>query len=242
MKIVISDLDSKMNRVEGQAIIDSINKFVRRGNMFIIATDKAINYIADTLAIADLNVEYYICNDGGVIFDKYFNILYRKDIKQELVRPIINILEDDDNILETFVDTSHGFVKDTTKSANGIVARPFDRLKAEVLLNSIVLKYPSIHGHINENWLNINDIDVTKYNAFEYLKNNFRLDKYEVYVYGKDITDLELLEHYNGYTSKECSDDLKKYSKGEFDSVKDLIEMILNDEDKKELETIYENI
>jgi len=242
MKIVISDLDSKMNKIEGQAIIDSINKFVRRGNMFIIATDKAINYIADTLAITDLDVEYYICNDGGVIFDKYFNILYRKDIKQELVRPIINILEDDDNILEAFIDTSHGFVKDTTKSANGIVARPFDKLKAEILLNSIVLKYPSVHGHINENWLNINDIDVNKYTAYEYLKNNFRLDKYEVYVYGKDITDLELLENYNGYTPKECSEDLKKYSKGEFESVKELIDSILDEEDKKELEAIYENI
>lgn len=242
MKIVISDLDPRMNKVEGSSIIDTINKFVRRGNMFIIATDKAINYIADTLAITDLNVEYYICNDGGVIFDKYFNILYRKDIKQELVRPIINILEDDDNILETFVDTSHGFVKDTTKSANGIVARPFDKLKAEVLLNSIVLKYPSIHGHINENWLNINDIDVTKYNAFLYLKNNFRLDKYEVYAYGKDLTDLELLENCIGYTSKDCPEDLKKYSKGDFDSVKDLIDMILEEEEKKELETIYENI
>lgn len=242
MKIVISDLDSEINKIEGQAIIDSINKFVRRGNMFIIATDKAINYIADTLAITDLDVEYYICNDGGVIFDKYFNILYRKDIKQELVRPIINILEDDDNILEAFIDTSHGFVKDTTKSANGIVARPFDKLKAEILLNSIVLKYPSVHGHINENWLNINDIDVNKYTAYEYLKNNFRLDKYEVYVYGNDITDLELLENYNGYTPKECSEDLKKYSKGEFESVKELIDSILDEEDKKELEAIYENI
>ena len=242
MKIIISDLDPRMNNVNGKDIIDSINKFVRKGNLFIIATDKAINYIADTLAIADLNVEYYICNGGGVIFDKYFNILYRKDIKQSLVRPIINLLEDDDNILETFVDTSHGFVKDTTKSANGIVARPFDKLEAEVLLNKIVLKYPDIHGHVSDNWININDINVTKYNAFKYLYDNFRLDKYEVYVFGCDLTDLELVENYNGYTKFNCPEDLKTHSKGEFDSVKDLIDMIMEEEEKKELETIYESI
>lgn len=241
MKIVISDIDSKMSSIQGSDIIDSINEFVHSGNLFIIATDKAINYIADTLAISDLNIEYYICNDGGIIFDKYYNVLYRKDIKQELVRPIINMLEDDENIIEAFVDTSHGFVKDTTKSANGIVARPFDRLKAEVLLNSIVLKYPSIHGHVNDNWLNINDIDVTKEAAVKYLIDNYRLSDNEIYVVGKDITDLELMEKYNGYNLKECPEDLKKYSKGEIENLKQLIDMLI-EEEKKKLETIYEDI
>lgn len=242
MKIVISDIDSKISKIDGADIVDTINKFVNRGNIFIIVTDKAINYIADILTISDLNVEYYICNDGGVIFDKYFNILYRKDIKQELVRPIINILEDDENILEAFVDTSHGFVKDTTKSANGIVARPFDKLKAEVLLNSIVLKYPSIHGYVNDNWLNINDKDVTREAAVKYLVDNFRLNENDIYIVGKSITDLTLMEKYTGYNLKNCPEDLKKYSKGEIEDLKQLIDMLVEEEERKELEAIYESI
>ena len=190
MKIVVSDIDSSMAEFQNSELITAINKFINKGNMFIIATDKAINYVADTLALSDLISEYYICNDGAVIFDKFFNVLYRKDLKSNVVRPIMEMLEDDENILESFVDTSHGFVKDTSKPANGIVARPYDRVKAEMILNSIVLKYPDVHGYVNDNWLNITDIEVNKYNALEYLRENYRLDTHEVYVLGKDITDL----------------------------------------------------
>ena len=84
-----------------------------------------MNYLAEDLSMIDLDCEYYICNDGGVIFDKYFNVVYRKDIRQDLVRPIYHLLSDDDNMLETFIDTSHGYVTDTSKCANGIIARPY---------------------------------------------------------------------------------------------------------------------
>lgn len=234
MKIVVCDIDATITNDD---VINTINKFINRGNLFIVATDKAINYIADTLSLINLDVEYYICNDGAVIFDKYYNVLYRKDIKQGLVRPIINMLDDDDNILETFVDTSHGFVKDTTKSANGIVARPYDRLKAEILLNSISLKYPNIHGYVNDNLLNIIDIDVNKCSALNYILDNYRLNKSDIIILGKDVTDLELMENYEGYNFKNCCEDIKKYSNGEVNDIKEFIENLLKEEET--LDAIY---
>lgn len=239
MKILVSDIDSSMFTLENKKFKDSIKKFTSHGNLFIIATSKAINYVADYLALTDINVEYYICNDGAVIFDRYFNVIYRKDLKSDVVHPIMNILDSDDNILESFIDTSHGFAHDTTKCANGIVARPYDTVKAEMLLNTICLKYPSIHGHISDNWLNIVDIDVNKAMALNYIKENYRLDKADVYVLGKNIEDLELMEYFNGYTMEGCCEDLKKYSKGEVNNLTELIDILLKEEEDEEFDTIY---
>lgn len=240
MKILISDIDSTMMSINNQELMNSINKFINMGNKFLIATDKSINYVADTLSIADLVSEYYICNDGAAIFDRYFNIIYRKDLNQTIVRPIFDILDSDSNILETYIDTSHGFVKDTRVCANGIVARPLDKTKAEVTLNSITLKYPNVHGHVSDNWLNIYSSNVNKAVALEFLNENYGLNIDKVYILGKDTDDLELMEKYNGYILPNCCEDIKKYSKGEVNNLKDLVDFLIEEQENEELSAIYE--
>lgn len=239
MKILISDLDNDIV-LNGKEQIESIKRFTREGNIFICATDKAINYIADHLSLMDINIEYFICNDGAAIFDKYYNIIYRKDMRSDVVRPIINMLKDDDNILETFIDTTHGFVSDTEKCANGIVARPFDKEKAEVLLNKIVLKYPSVHGHVNDNWLNIIDIEVNKKTAIEYLIDNYHLNKDDIYVLGQGVNDLEMVENFKSYVLKDSKEDLKKFAIKEVENISELVDILLEDNIEKNNDYIDE--
>ncbi len=239
MKILISDLDNDIV-LNGKEQIESIKRFTREGNIFICATDKAINYIADHLSLIDINIEYFICNDGAAIFDKYYNIIYRKDMRSDVVRPIINMLKDDDNILETFIDTTHGFVSDAEKCANGIVARPFDKEKAEVLLNKIVLKYPSVHGHVNDNWLNIIDIEVNKKTAIEYLIDNYHLNKDDIYVLGQGVNDLEMVENFKSYVLKDSKEDLKKFAIKEVENISELVDILLEDNTEKNNDYIDE--
>ncbi len=229
MKVLVSDIDNSMHFDGNTKLTAAINKFTDEGNLFIVATDKPINYVVEELAFANIEPNYYICNNGAVIFDRFYNVLYRKDIKQDVVAPIVNMLKADDNILEVFIDTSHGFVSNTERSANGIVARPYDDVKAEMTLNSIVLKYPDIHGHINDEWINIIDIDADKATALNYLENHYRLDRRETYVVGKDAWDLEMMEKYNGYAYGNCSDDIKKYAKGSINSLEELIAIAMDD-------------
>ena len=233
MKIVLSDIDNSMDFNNNSELIKTIVKFIKKGNMFIVATNKTINYVADALSLTDCEPSYYICNGGACIFDEFFNILYRKDIKQDDVRAILNILNDDENILESYVDTTHGFVSSTNMPANGIVARPFDYAKAEVTLNSIVRKFPSVHGYINDSWINIMDESVTKGSAMEFLVNTYHLNESDVFVLGSDLNDLELMEKYNGFITPNAVEDIKKYCD---DEPLSLIELLNNLMEMDELE------
>ena len=109
-----------------------------------------------------------------------------------------------------------------------------------MLLNSITLKFPLVHGHITENIININDIDVNKKNALEFLENDYRLDTSNVYVLGRNSTDLELMEKYNGYVLKDSDEDLKKLSKGVVNNLKELIDIINQEDERDIIDTIYE--
>ena len=234
MKIVVSDIDNSMDFNDNSKLIKIIAKFISKGNMFIVATNKTINYVADALAISEVEPAYYICNGGACIFDEYFNILYRKDIEHEDVRPILNILEDDENILEAYIDTTHGFASNTSMAANGIVARPFDYAKAEITLNSIVRKYPSVHGYINDSWINIMDKAVTKGSAMKYLVDTYHLKKDDIFVLGQDLNDLELMEEYNGFLAPDAVEDIKKYSEEEPTTLEELLENLMEMDELEE--------
>lgn len=236
MKIVVSNFEDIISRSD---IIESINKFVKAGNMFIIATNKAMNYLAEELSLIDLNCEYYICNDGAVIFDRYFNVVYRKDILQELVRPIFNYLQDEDNILETFIDTSHGYVNDTSKSANGIIARAYDSTKGSMTLDYLIRKYPDIHGNISDNWINIIDKSVSKASALDYLVNTYNYNEEDIYVVGIGLNDYTMVEKYNGYTYEHSLNDLKTISKDTILDLNSLIEKLNFNEEENNFDIDY---
>lgn len=226
MKIIVSDFDGTLLGKSFDEDVKAINDFVRRGNMFIIATGRAMNFLAEDLSSVDLDCEYYICNDGGVIFDRYFNVVYRKDIRQDLVRPIYYALSDDDNMLETFIDTSHGYVTDTSKCANGIIARPYDREKAFATLDNILRKFPDINGYISTNWINLIDKSVSKKAAIDYLVETYHYPQADIYTVGDGMNDYSMIEYYQGYTFEDSKEDLKNIAKGTIRNIKELIELI----------------
>lgn len=226
MKIIVSDFDNTLFNTDINKNVEAIKRFVKNGNLFIIATGRPITYLNDDIASLDIPAEYYICNDGSIIFDKYLNVLYRKDIEPQVVEPIFNMLKEDNNIIEVFVDTSHGFISNTNGCANGIVARPFDKIKSNIILSKIVNKYPSVHGYISTNWININDATVSKSEAIKYLVETYNYKKEDIYTIGDGTNDLSMIQDFNGYTLPSGNEDVKSKTNNIVKSVYELIEIL----------------
>jgi|GEM_PF-778417 len=241
MKIIVSDFDGTLFSDAFEANLEAINSFVAAGNKFIIATGRAMNSLSEDLSLVELDCEYYICNDGAVIFDRYFNVVYRKDIRGEIVRPIFNILQDDKNTLEVFVDTSHGFVADPNKAANGIRARFLDKTQAMITLDSIMRQYPEVHGYISTNWVNIIDHKINKATAIDFLVESYKYDSNEIITVGDGINDYEMIKNYNGFTLINGHEDLKTISNGIVKDLSELVDMLDRDAKAKEYEEIFLN-
>ena len=71
--------------------IEVINEFVKKGNIFIITTHLSVFKVQKKLK--DLNFSYIICNNGSMVFDKDFNLIYRQDLKKEVLKPIFAFLK-----------------------------------------------------------------------------------------------------------------------------------------------------
>ncbi|MDD2519156.1 MAG: HAD-IIB family hydrolase [Bacilli bacterium] len=224
MKVIVSDFDLTFFTDEYLENIRLVNEFVAKGNMFIIATGRNITHLKKDIKGFNINYEYLICNDGGIIFDKSDNIIYRKDITQDLVEPIFNILNSDKNIRASYIDDSTSYKTDPNTKANAIIGSYIDSKLASNTLSEIEEKHDLVHGYLSDNWINITDVSVNKASAIEYLKNYLNIDHNHIYTIGDNINDIEMLNAYHGYLIE--SDLNLVCGEGVVKSFKDLIEII----------------
>lgn len=229
MKVIVSDFDLTFFTDNYLENIRSINKFVAKGNLFVIATGRNITQLNKNIKGFNVNYEYLICNDGGIIFDKKGNVIYRKDINQDVVEPILNILDNDKNITVTYIDDSINYVTNTSSNANAIIGAYVDKELASNTLNKILKEYKNVHGYLSDNWINITDTSVNKANGVEHLKNYLNLDHDIIYTIGDNINDIEMLNKYHGYLIESGLNVMEKCGEGVVKSFKDLIEMLDKD-------------
>lgn len=200
MKVIVSDFDGTLFNNNKIIYQDKVNKFVISGNYFIIATGRNINSLKKVLDNFVINPSFYICNDGALILDQFFNVIYRMDIDSSMIRPLYNELKNDDNILEVLIDTGNGYVEDINRSANKLIARYYDREKAIKLVNKINSRYPSVFGYVSNNWINISKRTETKGKAIKFLSEYYNFSKYPIYVIGNDVNDVSMCSYdFNSY-------------------------------------------
>lgn len=222
MSIVVSDFDNTILDKNYLNNINAIKNFVSRGNTFIIATGRNIESIKSEVDKYNIPVEYYICNDGAVIYDKYLTVIYRKDIDEYIAKEIIKILNNDLNIAEAFIDNTNGYSKDI-RNVNKIIAKPIDMHKAEFVLSRIVKSYPCVIGYLSKHFININNNLASKGNALKYLVNFYHLDENEIYTIGDGVNDIDLISNYLGFTVSSAIDDLKSSSYKTVSSLEELL-------------------
>lgn len=226
MKILTTDFDNTFYTIDFEENIEKVKKFVDDGNIFIIATGRNINSLRDEIDYYNIPFSYLICNDGAIIYDKYYQPIYQNDINPNIVFDVFDMLSKEKYIGEVFIDNCGFLSVDVNKNANKIIARPYDYKKAQILLNKIEHKFPSIYGYISDNWINIVDIESTKGNALKYVVNLNNYDENNIYTIGDNINDVSMNKLYKGYAVKDGNDELIKISKKTVRNFEELIEML----------------
>lgn len=226
MKILVSDFDNTFYTMEYNMNIEAIKEFVKNDGIFIIATGRNLNQLLNDLDGYNVPVSYYICNDGSLIYDKNFKLLYRKDIKQELVKPIFEVLDKSKFYRETLIDSGEEYILDCNHVCNKIVSRPKEYNKAKKEFEELLNQYSDITGYFSENWLNIVDVSVNKGRAIQVLQlqNNWLTD--DIYTIGDNVNDITMSTMYRGYAMEDGYEELKKVSIGTVKNIRELIQII----------------
>ena len=124
MKILMVDFDKTLYTDNYQQNVQMLNKFVEAGNKLILATGRNLYNLTPDLD-PNLKFSYLVCSDGGIIFDNELNVLYRKDLISEVIKPIYDILKKAPSVGNPLIDVSEKYVNEPVAHANAIVARNY---------------------------------------------------------------------------------------------------------------------
>lgn len=226
MKIIVSDFDLSFYDNDFLSNINLVNNLVDAGNIFLIATGRSLIQLKDIIDRYQIKCSYYICNDGGVIYDSGFKEIYRKDIEIECSKEIFNIMNSSNKFTTVLIDTSHGYVSVNSAKANCIIGKIIERKEAGKILNTIMNRFPSVHGYISSNWLSITDRSVSKGSAIKFLcaKNNW--SSKSVYTIGDNINDISMFENYDSYLIKNKYHEMEFSGATKVNSFKEAIDKI----------------
>lgn len=225
MKVLISDFDKTLFTKDYQKNIKAINDFVDKGNIFVIATGRNLVTLTHDLD-KNLKFNYLICNDGGVIYDKNFKTIYRKDIDNNLVKPIFDVLKKDISVGDPLIDLTFDYSYNLVGNANAIIARIIDYKKASKLLDFLLSNFSNITGYISDNWINIDDKSVNKGNGIINLCKIIDYNYKDVYAIGDNTNDISMCEICHGFCMVDGSLKLKENCEDSVENVAMLIDKL----------------
>lgn len=228
MKLLVSDYDNTFYTKDIQKNIEAVNKFMDDGNLFVIATGRNYLEIKTEIDEKDIKFNYLICNDGGIVFDHKYNVLYRKDIDNDISLKIIEIIKKSNKVISYKIDKGIEPIQNLNDTINGIICKIKSEKHGIKLLKKLENNYPMIHGYIVMPFLNITNRSVTKANGIKKLQKILKISNKDIYVIGDDINDVSMIEEYNGYLMQDAKI-LKKFEKNVVcSSVADLVDKIQN--------------
>lgn len=85
MKLFVTDFDRTLcvQRKVSIENVEALNKWQKNSNLFVIATGRDVRSLIERVEIYDIKPDYFICNNGAVIFDNNLEEIYSRFIKKE---------------------------------------------------------------------------------------------------------------------------------------------------------------
>ena len=162
MKIIISDFDNTFYTKDYLENIKVINEFTKKGHKFIIATGRPLVLLKDAIINHEIKVDYYICADGGTIFDANENLIYQSQIDKPTIVKLKKLLESNPIIEDWFVNEPFQLSKDSDAPANGVLGLPYPQQDYHNIMEEISFLDDNIHAYKSNKWINIIEKNTTK--------------------------------------------------------------------------------
>ncbi len=227
MHIIASDFDRTLY-VEDENILNmnikSIDKFISKGNTFIIITGRMYTDIKLLLDKYKINYTFLICEDGAKIFNEFDYSIKDYLLPKEKIDQIEEIFKEYNE--DYYLDDGYNITTNKNDCVK-VTSLIKDRKKSKEIVERIK-KDVDVYVYLSKSYINITDSSTSKSIALEYLMYYKDLYKEDLYVLGDDINDYEMLSNFKGGVMKHHSKALDELKKEEFDTLYDFIDYVEN--------------
>lgn len=216
-KIIFSDYDGTLDTSEDDIVknIESINKFRKNGNLFVIATGRSYLDLKRKLDLYPIPFDYLIVNHGGVILDEILNVSKSyKDVGQIIL-----------------FDTMRKDIKYVSNELTKIMFEMKNESSARELSNKINSQYKNyVKSYViitKKTYLvEIISVKTDKGKAIEKILKIENIEDKDVYPIGDGANDVEMILKYNGYGMKNSESIIYESTNKLCNTVAELIETL----------------
>lgn len=253
MKIIASDYDGTIKTKKGISLKNkrAMKRWRKQGNLLGIVTGRSTSTIKDELKNQKLEIDFLVCNNGGVILNDKLEILQLSLIDFEVAQSIIAYVETIDCNGYVLNDGVYRARKGMNKEHDDLHNAPSTTTMNELLSNKkvaqIVVSFDEqedanvLAKYINENFeasvnafANVRCVDivpkgVSKAQGIKYIVDKNKLNEKQVFAIGDSYNDMSMLEAYAGATfhdSPEAIQDIAKYVVKDFSEFVDILEKL----------------
>lgn len=243
MRILASDYDGTFRINEKVSDFDKqmVSLWRKQGNLFGMVTGRSVESIQKEQNVNQFECDFFICNNGGVVYDREMNLLKMElidfgvaNVILDYVRtlPIVSYVINNGYhrsktvLNEKLVDYKYGslneFMKEDELLKGGKIAQIVLSVEDESLSHEICNYInqtfsDNVVSYVNVNCVDIVPVGVSKENGLAYLQKHYGWE--QIYTIGDSYNDIGMLEKYDGFTVEHAPDDIKNYAKKVFSSV-----------------------
>lgn len=226
MKILASDFDNTIYFPDNDELtkdnIESIKKFITKGNIFCVITGRNYTDLKVYLNKYNIPYSYLICEDGAKIFNNMDYCIDTTYLDEEMIDEIKSIL--DEIKCDYYLDDGYNkteYLKDVVK----IVVNCKNQKEKDRIVK-IIKEKVDVHIYASRTHVNIINKIVNKKYALNKLIELEDL-KAKIYVIGDNDNDYEMLESFNGGVIKKHHKVLDGLNKKEYNTLGDYIEELM---------------
>lgn len=248
MKILASDFDGTLtfdyNKPVAKHDIDAIKLWQSKNNLFGVASGRSPRQILNEVG-AFIQQDFMIAHNGAMVFDRDFKVIYSKTIEDSIISSIKGMInkydfnefilysgDESQNLLsfskgESFVDY-HNIVEKVSSVHKILISA--SKLETIVSFEKDLLEAfkGKVESHRNVGaYTEITASNIDKSKALEVVIDYYQMDREKVYTFGDSHNDCLMIKNYRGYTLPHGQVELKKFSLGIKNNIKELVEEII---------------
>ncbi len=254
MKLIATDYDGTLNY--GSHVMEedlrAINEWRKAGNLFVIATGRSKESIDLEMKKNNLEVDYLVTNNGGMVFDNKgtefvsnyldlvtaLDIIYIAKVTEGIGGYTVNdgykrhriILDEsivDKRHVDLLPDLSEEEVMDLPNHSQIVISCNDSDLARDLCSELNQHFSDTIVAYSNDDFVNVVPKGVSKKTGLEFVSEYANIDENDIYVMGDSYNDMPLIDGYeNSNAMLTAPADLQMAAKETYESIHDMIRAI----------------